>query len=1041
MVVHSTYVSTSGAGSTGIIAENLGLTPLDTVKVYSGTVITRGDSSDGIVARGDYSTYVHSTNYVKTFGNFSEGIVAYSRHGPTAVVSNAVFTYGNFSDGIFATDVGGGNVTVSSGQVITTGDYSTGIFAFRGGNGTVGVTSSYVKTSGYESYGIVARSTAGNVTVSSGTVKTTGNYSSGIYAYALDGTAAVTSTAVRTSGYHSTGIYVFGTKGATVQSTNYVRTYGAYADGIHAIANAGAAYVSSNFVYTKGNSSVGIYAYGNTGATVKSSTVITENYFADGIEAISTAGKAYVLSNSVHTVGGNAPGINAYGYTGATVKNTDLVKTEQYYSDGIKAYAEKGDVLVNSAIVFTYGFESRGISAVTYHGNVSVTAGITKTYGYSADAIAAVVDNGGNIVVHSNFVYTEGDFSQGIHAHDHATGGGGNVSVYSGDVITAGYNAHAVYADADAGNVYVKTTGDTFTYGGRAYGVFARSEGTGNTKVVNTGAIISYGGFGVYARSVNGTSTVDNHGAVFGFYSGIFSESGAGTLINNYVGASISGGGGEALFIEGAPAVVNNAGYIYGYAVMLSNHNVVNNSGTWFAYGNSYFGTGSDVFNNTGLVKVNPFSGTAQTTVWSGLTAFNNSGLVDLRNGHVGDVFTLSGNGGVGTVWTGSGASTLGVDANLGASLASDRMNIGAANGSTALVVTDLTPSATGVLNFTGTVVVAGTSGSASNFTWVGKQKGFVDYELRFFAGPVTWNIVGLPDKAAFEMLKAPEMAQDFWRRTGDAWTAREQEVRDSMWGSTPGTRGEGWEMWAQAQVGGESLNRTETFTVSGFTFTPNLVSTKSDWRGFQDGRGQLDLEELAVGLHRRLPRAGLGVHRPQLVRHHRLERGGLHRLHLGPLLHERPVEGRLVRREGQPADRAVLRDLLGQHLGCEGRSGLPVRIAASLLRADGGPGLDLYPPRQRQLPGAVHLVQLRQCDEPQRFDRRPDRRAVGSDPAVRGPLCGPGVRRQEQHDHDHRDLPDQLYDHPGPQAWVLRAGRVRLHHHLLEGPGRVPEG
>ncbi len=94
---------------------------------------------------------------------------------------------------------------------------------------------------------------------------------------------------------------------------------------------------------------------------------------------------------------------------------------------------------------------------------------------------------------------------------------------------------------------------------------------------------------------------------------------------------------------------------------------------------------------------------------------------------------------------------------------------------------------------------------------------------------------MALPGQAAFEMLKAPEMAEDFWRRTGDAWSAREQEVRDSMWGSAPPTRGEGWEMWAQAQIGGERLDRTESFDVHGLTFTPNL-STDTDWRGFQMG-------------------------------------------------------------------------------------------------------------------------------------------------------------------------------------------------------------
>ncbi|HEY3812253.1 MAG TPA: autotransporter outer membrane beta-barrel domain-containing protein, partial [Caulobacteraceae bacterium] len=78
-----------------------------------------------------------------------------------------------------------------------------------------------------------------------------------------------------------------------------------------------------------------------------------------------------------------------------------------------------------------------------------------------------------------------------------------------------------------------------------------------------------------------------------------------------------------------------------------------------------------------------------------------------------------------------------------------------------------------------------------------------------------------------------------FWRRTGDAWSAREQEIRDSMWGSNPGTRGEGWELWSQAQIGGERLGGVQDFTVLGQTFTPNL-RTDTDWRGFQAGADTL---------------------------------------------------------------------------------------------------------------------------------------------------------------------------------------------------------
>jgi uncharacterized protein YhjY with autotransporter beta-barrel domain len=362
---------------------------------------------------------------------------------------------------------------------------------------------------------------------------------------------------------------------------------------------------------------------------------------------------------------------------------------------------------------------------------------------------------------------------------------------------------------------------------------------------VNEGDVVAEEGHGIAAYAFGGSSKIVNNGYVYGGLGGVYSRSATGTDIENT--GTIKGGGGYAIGIAGGSAVVNNTGYIYGWAFMTSNHNVVNNHNTWFAYGNSYFGTGSDTFNNSGLVSVATFAHTPTTVTWSGLTAFNNTGLVDLRNGHTGDVFNLEGNGGAGTTWTGSGASTLAVDATLGVTLTSDRMNIGAANGATTVVVDDLTPTAFGALNFTGTTVVHGTSGSAANFTWAGKQKGFVDYELVFFAGPVNWNIVGLPDKAAFEMLKAPAMAEDFWRRTGDAWSAREQEVRDSTWGSRPGTRGEGWEMWAQAQAGGENINRTETFTISGLSFSPNL-STRSTWDGFQMGADEFTSKNVMWG-------------------------------------------------------------------------------------------------------------------------------------------------------------------------------------------------
>jgi uncharacterized protein YhjY with autotransporter beta-barrel domain len=878
VTVDSNDVYTHGYGSTGIFAH----TSTGDVVVNSGFVHTYYTSATGIAAESTSGNVTVNSSVVLTDGKYSTGIYAHSGSGNVAVYSTIVET-GNFaSAGIFASS-NSGDVYVESIEVLTGGSESPGILAYSH-SGNAKVNSDVVETSGNYSTGIEVASYSGNATVFSEVVETEGSYSVGISAVSKTNHAYVNNgDFVETSGYRSAGIYAYGNAGATVIS-NAVETSGNYSDGIHAISNAGTTSVTSGYVKTTGVASVGIYAYGINGVTVNSGTVKTYSYFADGIDAIAPNGTANVTSHKVLTTNYEAIGINAYGYTGAIVHNTDYVVTEGYKSIGIKAYAFHGDVTVTSDGVGTYGDDARGISAVTYQGNVSVTSNEIFTHGFNSDALVAVIDDGGgDIHISSNYIYTEGDYSQGIHAHAHVAGGNITVSsgtiktygykaiglyaaadggattvtsdyvltegdyatgiratsrtgtkVYSGDVYTDGFYAPGIYARATNGSTLVHTYGDTWVFGDFSPGVVAVSSGSGHTTtVINDGYVYAESGVGVEALAFGGESSVINHGTIFGGEIGVYSRSTTENYILNT--GSIAGGGGYAINTVGGYALINNHGDIYGWATLQSSNNVVNNSGRWWAYGNSYFGYGHDTFNNTGSVFVAPFSGSPTTVTWAGLTAFNNSGLVDLRNGHTGDVFNLVGNGGAGTTWTGSGGSTLAVDATLTTGLTSDRMNIGAAAGATAVVVDDLAPGSPGVLNFTGTTVVHGTSGSAGAFTWVGKQKGFVDYELRFFSGSVNWNIVGLPDKAAFEMLKAPTLAQDFWRRSGDAWTAREQEIRDSLWGSAPPTRGSGWEMWGQAQDGGENLNRTETFSVGGFSFSPNL-STESRWSGFQMG-------------------------------------------------------------------------------------------------------------------------------------------------------------------------------------------------------------
>ena len=382
-------------------------------------------------------------------------------------------------------------------------------------------------------------------------------------------------------------------------------------------------------------------------------------------------------------------------------------------------------------------------------------------------------------------------------------------------LTTSGANSPGITAYAQDGQVTV-TSNNLTTTGANSDGIVVGTGLAGDVKVVNTGALYAAQGAGVRISSA-GAAEIDNSGTITAGLGAIVGAAAGGVTINNLSG-----------------------GVINGWAAITSANTTVNNSGTWNAVGASSFG-GGGVVNNAGTLAVTPQAATATTTAWTGLAAFNNSGLVDLRNGHTGDVFNLSG-----VAWTGSGGSTLGVDASLNSAMASDKLVIGAASGSTTLRVTDV-GGGSGALNFTGVTVAQAASGQASNFTWSGEHKGFVDYQLAFNAANVTWNIVGLPDKAAFEMLKAPAMAQSFWQRSGDAWTGREQDVRDSLRADKP-TRATGWESWGQVLTGGETLNHNATFSVGGFGFSPNLA-TDSRWYGFQTGADYLTSKNLLLGV------------------------------------------------------------------------------------------------------------------------------------------------------------------------------------------------
>jgi len=846
--VTSDTVTTDGLGSEGIVALDL----LGPVSVTSGSVDTLGDYSTGIRAGSFYDVTVDSGT-VETSGQSSVGIYAYSvggavlGDGSVDVTFDSVVTHGDAyyqgsvylpayqvtlyyyatsSNGIVAT-AGTGEVSVVGGDVTTYGTGAEGIIASGFGDVFVDVDDvvthgdallNYAYTAGATDYyrgaiGIDATVTGGDVTVYADTVTTYGDEATGIVAVG--------------NAYYDSVSTTF--SGDTLVGVNSVVTHGDNADGIVASNSGGNVDVFVNSVETYGDGSDGIVAaavgyydsanvqtiYGD--AYVSAGSVTTHGDDAFGIYAISRAGDAIVNAYTVHTYGDGATGIyaaafNYYDSSAGAEQNlhgdvdvtVGSVTTEGDFANGVEAYAEGGNIDIDAGTVVTFGDFSDGIVAyAAYYGPDPVLL----TY-YSGD-VTVTADN----------VTTFGDFSDGINAY----AGGGDVNIYAGNVLTYGLGSDAIYAGTggldvnNTDNVYVNTTGDVFSY----YG---------------TGIRVNSAGYS--------TIQVDSTSNVYGYVWGIDSASVDGTYIYN--DGTISGYLGAAINVDGGAASIYNDGFIYGYVNLTDNNDYLYNSGTWEAYGTSQFGLGADEVANEGVVGFSRYQGAASTTTFAGLENFNNFGVVTGVDGQAGDVLNISGNffGGNNPLTPGTETSELDLDVQLGGpgSIA-DRLVIGSASGATEIVPNDVLGASPGALNFGGILVVdsANPAEVGTEFTMANVDKGFIEYSLIFDAANDNWLIVGLPDQEVFELLGAMSSSQDFWKRSGDAVTARWQEIRDasSTGGASAGPggmgRSDGWELWMQAHGGDESFDNAESFAFNGFTFATDLTAD-SDWRGFQFG-------------------------------------------------------------------------------------------------------------------------------------------------------------------------------------------------------------
>lgn len=784
IAIGSGTVRTEGDSAAGITASsNAG-----DVSVSSASIITLGEGAIGLRARAAGHAVGVDSGQVSTQGTAASGIQVEDSH-TVVIASDSVSTSGDFADGIRVSGVAdGGSVDIDSGSITTAGRFADGI-SVATGSADIGIDSDSIATSGEGAIGIVALSASGDITVRSGTVEQS-------YEGAFPADNAEHGHLFGVAG---AGIWASSDRGANVRVTSgSVTTVADSAYGIGVETGwgdptaTGNATLESGHIQTQGDYAIGafVFARGSAGdVSVTSGNVETDGLNSHAIYAISNGGGVEVASETVTTSGRNSHGILARGRNGV-----DVVSGSINIHGGSHTYDDGGVA------------HSFGIVADGGQGTVSINSGSITTRAVNSAGI--VVRSGSAASIDSDAIATEGDLATGIQVAGIAEGG--SVDIDSGS-ITIGGLADGIYVASAAGdvdvhsdrisgaNIGIRVTGaaDVTIDSGTIDAVYAGISVEADEATINIGAGHTVSGlFGL--RSQAAQTTINILGEVVGVERAIWSE-GGNTTINNHsntiVGSLALGGAG----------------------------NLLNNTGTWIATGQSDFGTGDARIVNTGLIAA-PSAG---TTGLYNLGTLVNAGTLDLANGQTGDRFEMPG-----AVFIGQAGSTVRVDVDF-ASGASDTLALGTIQGNTVVTLNNVA-SAPG-FNLAGLSIIesdAALTGSEFSLATGLEDTGLVGYNLVFDPSSNRYLLQALPGTAAFELVKAGMAAQDFWNKSGEAWATRMVAARDTF---AAGTAAEGSGVWIKAHGGGLDFDNSGVFDLGSGEVERDL-STESSWRGLQAG-------------------------------------------------------------------------------------------------------------------------------------------------------------------------------------------------------------
>ena len=691
-------------------------------------------------------------------------------------------TSGTLNIGILGLAVDSQSLTVSAAPatVIRTSDSGSYGILLATNDGAITTTSGVIRTTGTNATGIFATTATGNTTIVGGNTATNGDNALGIEADNNSGTINVAPGIVSTIGVGATGVSVRSDGGNVTIAGGTVTTAGDNAVGEAAQTGAaGTATINGGSITTSGVNSVGAAATAAAGgALVTPASVSTSGAGADAIRVTANGSTARAGATTISTTGDNARGIVATGTAGVTVNYGNLTTTG----------AGSTGIFVPAGVLF---FGPQATTTATVNGS---SPGLLRTTGANADGIN--VTTTGALAIAAGPVATTGANSRGIVAN-----GGDTVTVSATGVTTTGTAASAIVANSAAGSVGVTLSG------------------TNNSASLD----------GVTVAAATTASLALTSGTLGGANNGATITSGTGTTVAN---AGTITGGNYALAVAGGSATVGNSGTITGRVLLTGNADTVNNSGTFNANGNSDFGAGADVFNNRGTVRVLGTSATAGTVTLTGLETFANTGLVDLRNGHVGDVFVLPG------TYSGNGAAQVGLDVSLGVPTGTADLlrSGGAATGSTIVSITSLNTTPAVLSTPAGTLLVqAGAASPAGAFTLdaANVDQGLIQYQLVYNPATFGYNLVATPGAGVYRTALFAEGARNLWLQSGDAWSAHMRELRDNVAANGPGRAG--GRVWGQVIGQVEQRNDTRSFAFNGLTSTVDL-GYKQDYFGGQIG-------------------------------------------------------------------------------------------------------------------------------------------------------------------------------------------------------------